>query len=112
MQCRQAAQLFLGRHDFTQFANAGAVGVDPHKTLTRFDVVECGRDQLCFEVEGSGFLHRMVRHMVRSLSGVLNHGDLLHGRCWKPVACSHCDGLDLPWTRGLKVVGGSRWELS
>ena len=66
-QCRQAAQLFLGRHDFTQFANAGAPGVDPHKTLTRFDVVAAGPDQLRFEVEGSGFLHRMVRHMVRAM---------------------------------------------
>ena len=65
MQCRQAAQLFLGRHDFTHFANVFPSEVDPHKTLTRFDLLELGCGQLRFEVEGSGFLYRQVRHMVR-----------------------------------------------
>ena len=68
MQCRQAARLYLGRHDFTHFASVFPSEVDPHKTLTRFDVVELGCGQLRFEVEGSGFLYRQVRHMVRLFS--------------------------------------------
>lgn len=67
MQCRQAAQCFIGSHDFTQFANTYPFGINPQKTLTRFDVIKVGSDLLRLEVEASGFLYKMVRHMVRSI---------------------------------------------
>jgi tRNA pseudouridine38-40 synthase len=54
----------LGCHDFTHFANRCPEDVNPKKTLTRFDVIEIARDKLQLEVEGSGFLYKMVRHMV------------------------------------------------
>ncbi len=65
MQCRQAAKCFLGSHDFTQFASTYPLGMNPRKTLTRFEVVEVRPGFLRLEVQGSGFLYRMVRHMVR-----------------------------------------------
>ncbi|KAK9908235.1 hypothetical protein WJX75_004644 [Coccomyxa subellipsoidea] len=43
---RQAAQIFRGTHDFTQFANTNTAGMNPRKTLTRFEVgaiIEVGR---------------------------------------------------------------------
>ena len=64
VKCRDAAQLFLGRHDFTQFANTFPHEVDPTKTIRRFTVTEMPTALIRLEVEGSGFLFRMVRHMV------------------------------------------------
>jgi len=66
-QRRQAAQCFKGSHDFTQFANTYPFGINPQKTLTRFDVIEVDSHLLQLEVEASGFLYKMVRHMVRSI---------------------------------------------
>ena len=66
MVCRDAAQLFIGRHDFTQFANTFPNEVDPTKVIRRFTVTEMptAPHLIRLEVEGSGFLFRMVRHMV------------------------------------------------
>ncbi len=66
MCCRDAAQLFIGRHDFTQFANTFPHEVDPIKTIRSFNVTEVptASHLIRLEVEGSGFLFRMVRHMV------------------------------------------------
>jgi len=71
------AQDFLGTHDFTQFSNnSGAepwARPDPVKTIHRCDVRRDGDEgELCLEVEGSGFLHRMVRHMAGALLAVAN----------------------------------------
>jgi tRNA pseudouridine38-40 synthase len=67
LQRRQAAQIFRGTHDFTQFANTNTAGMNPRKTLTRFEVLEVRPNLLQLQVEGSGFLYRMVRHMVSHL---------------------------------------------
>ncbi|CAA7017118.1 unnamed protein product [Microthlaspi erraticum] len=65
---REAAQRFVGKHDFSAFANAtredGAP--DPLKTISRFDVTQMG-SLLQLEVEGSGFMYRQVRNMVALL---------------------------------------------
>ncbi|EOA31267.1 hypothetical protein CARUB_v10014440mg [Capsella rubella] len=65
---REAAKLFVGKYDFSAFANATREdGVpDPLKTIYRFDVIQMG-SLLQLEVEGSGFLYRQVRNMVSSL---------------------------------------------
>ena len=49
----------MGRHDFTHFANVTEAHQSPLKTITRFDVLldEHGFE---FQVEGSGFLYKMV----------------------------------------------------
>ncbi|XP_038720370.1 tRNA pseudouridine synthase A 1 isoform X2 [Tripterygium wilfordii] len=65
---REAAKHFIGKHDFSSFANASRNDrvPDPVKTIFRFDVVELGA-LLQLEVEGSGFLYRQVRNMVALL---------------------------------------------
>ncbi|KXZ50137.1 hypothetical protein GPECTOR_17g773 [Gonium pectorale] len=72
---REAAAAMVGTHDFTQFSNIGEEGGRPRKrnpvkTLRRVDVVkleELAPGALRIEVEGNGFLYKMVRH----ISGVL-----------------------------------------
>lgn len=64
----EAANYFIGKHDFSAFANSiRNDGVrDPMKTISRFVVNEMG-PLLQLEVEGSGFLYRQVRNMVALL---------------------------------------------
>ncbi|KAK4353788.1 hypothetical protein RND71_025982 [Anisodus tanguticus] len=65
---REAAAHFVGKHDFSAFANTSRNDrvPNPVKTIFRFDVVEKG-PLLRLEVEGSGFLYRQVRNMVALL---------------------------------------------
>lgn len=62
----EAAQLFIGTHDFTSFANeahTGCAAYDPIRTIKRLDVVlENGGIHLEFEADG--FLYKMVRNIV------------------------------------------------
>lgn len=66
---RQAAPLFIGTHDFINFANEphkGSAAHDSIRTLKRLDIMdEPGGIRL--EFEGDGFLYKMVRN----LTGVL-----------------------------------------
>ena len=50
----------MGRHDFTHFANIGEANYNPLKTITRLDVL-ADEHGYVFQVEGSGFLYKMVR---------------------------------------------------
>jgi tRNA pseudouridine38-40 synthase len=64
---RQAAPLFLGRHDFQSFA--ASTGYDRTTTvrrLTRCDLRRKGA-LLTFIIEGDGFLYRMCRGIVGTL---------------------------------------------
>ncbi|MCB1112826.1 MAG: tRNA pseudouridine(38-40) synthase TruA [Chlamydiales bacterium] len=66
---RQAAQLFLGTHDFTSFANeahAGSAARNPVRTINRLDVVD-EEHGVRLEFEGDGFLYKMVRNIVGTL---------------------------------------------
>ncbi|XP_008681316.1 pseudouridylate synthase isoform X1 [Zea mays] len=65
---QEAANYFVGIHDFTSFANAAHNDGErrPTKKITRFDVTEMGA-VLQLEVEGTGFLYRQVRNMVALL---------------------------------------------
>lgn len=58
---RQAAKLFIGQHDFTHFANVGNPDPSPVKTIRRFEVLPSDTG-FVFQVEGSGFMYKMVRH--------------------------------------------------
>ncbi|CCB85148.1 tRNA pseudouridine synthase A 1 [Parachlamydia acanthamoebae UV-7] len=64
-QLQAAAQLFVGTHDFTSFANE-AHREHPQnavRTIKRVDVIM--EDEGCrLEFEGDGFLYKMVRNMV------------------------------------------------
>ncbi len=66
---RQAAELFVGTHDFTAFAANSKQAVDnPVKTIHRLEVVEHGGG-LYVNVVGNSFLYKMVRSIVGYLVG-------------------------------------------
>ena len=61
-----AAQLLLGRHDFTTFRAAECQAKSPVKTLDRLDVARDG-DEVRIAASARSFLHHQVRSMVGSL---------------------------------------------
>lgn len=66
---QKAAQCFVGKHDFTSFANEadeGSASRDPVRTLYRLDVVPF-EGGVRLEFEGDGFLYKMVRNIVGTL---------------------------------------------
>ena len=62
----EAAQLLLGKHDFTTFRDSLCQAKSPVKTLDRLDVVSAG-EEIDFEVRARSFLHHQVRNMVGTL---------------------------------------------
>jgi tRNA pseudouridine38-40 synthase len=65
----QAANLFVGTHDFTSFANSahhGAAAKNPVRTIRRLDVIRRPHG-LAIHIEGNGFLYKMVRNIVGML---------------------------------------------
>ncbi|MEO6718176.1 MAG: tRNA pseudouridine(38-40) synthase TruA [Novosphingobium sp.] len=63
----RAAQLLVGRHDFTTFRSVHCQAKDPVKTLDRLDVRQAedhGGGLLLIEAEARSFLHHQVRSMV------------------------------------------------
>ncbi len=67
-----AAQIFIGEHDFTAFSathGANAKKVSPIKKLFKLEVVRRGRE-VKVVTEGSGYLYRMVRMLTGALVAV------------------------------------------
>ncbi len=62
----QAAQRFVGTHDFAAFCAAGSSVTDTVRTVTDFQVERDG-DMVTFSVRANGFLYNMVRIMVGTL---------------------------------------------
>lgn len=62
----EAAQVLVGRHDFTSFRALACQAKNPVRTLHYLDIHEHG-EWLALAVGADGFLH----HMVRNLAGVL-----------------------------------------
>ena len=61
-----AAQLLLGRHDFTTFRDSLCQAKSPVKTLDRLDVVHTG-EVIEVTAAARSFLHHQVRNMVGTL---------------------------------------------
>jgi tRNA pseudouridine38-40 synthase len=61
-----AAQVLVGRHDFTTFRAAGCQSRSPVKTLDRLAVTRAG-EEIVIEASARSFLHNQVRSMVGSL---------------------------------------------
>ena len=61
-----AAQMLLGRHDFTSFRAASCQANSPWRTLDRLDVVRDG-DAVVVEAAARSFLHHQVRNLVGTL---------------------------------------------
>ena len=62
-----AAQLLVGRHDFTTFRSAHCQSESPVKTLDRLDVRRDG-DIVLIAASARSFLHHQVRSMVGCLA--------------------------------------------
>jgi tRNA pseudouridine38-40 synthase len=62
----EAAQILVGRHDFTTFRSAHCQSESPVRTLDRLDVRREG-DVILVEAEARSFLHHQVRSMVGCL---------------------------------------------
>lgn len=63
----EAAQAFVGQHDFTSFRAAGCTANHPVRWLEAIAVTARPDDEVWLEVTGNGFL----RHMVRIMAGTL-----------------------------------------
>ncbi len=63
---QQAAQCFVGTHDFHNFTANHLPQTVYVRTITRFDV-SVNDQEMLFSIEGNGFLHHMVRMMVGTL---------------------------------------------
>jgi tRNA pseudouridine38-40 synthase len=76
---RQAAQILVGRHDFTTFRAAGCQAKSPLRTLDRLEVTTAG-GEIRIAASARSFLHNQVRSMVGSLKlvgeGKWSTGDL------------------------------------
>lgn len=64
---QEAAQLLVGRHDFTTFRSAHCQAASPVKTVDVIDVIRVENRISCF-VEARSFLHHQVRSMVGCLA--------------------------------------------
>ncbi len=77
----EAAQLLVGKHDFTTFRAAECQAKSPVKTLDRLDVERSG-DEVRIHASARSFLHHQVRSMVGSLvvvgDGRWSANDLAH----------------------------------
>ena len=65
-EMHEAAQLLVGKHDFTTFRSSRCQAKSPVKTLDKLDVVSRG-EEICFSLSARSFLHHQVRSMVGSL---------------------------------------------
>jgi tRNA pseudouridine38-40 synthase len=80
---REAARL-VGRHDFRGFARAGSVRGKTVRRITAASVVRRGQE-IQIDVEGSGFLHTMVRSIAGTLIDI-GRGRLAAGTMQRLVA--------------------------
>lgn len=69
----QAAQLFVGQHDFSGFMSSGSSVEDCRRTVVNAEVFRYD-NSVIYRVEADGFLYNMVRIMAGSLI------DIAHGR--------------------------------
>ena len=65
----EAAQILVGRHDFSTFRDSECQAESPVRTLERFEVMKDG-DLILMKLSARSFLHRQVRSMVGSLEHV------------------------------------------
>ena len=63
---RRAAEPWVGEHDFTSFASAGCIRETNVRTVHRIEVYRTNQE-ICVDIEGSGFLYKQVRNMVGTL---------------------------------------------
>ena len=72
---RDAAELFLGTHDFAGFMATGSKITDTTRTVTAVSLSRDGDGCLVFAVRADGFLYNMVRIMADIVSRALDTAD-------------------------------------
>lgn len=63
---KEAAQYFVGTHDFKSFCSSGSSSVNTVRTIEKLDI-ERKDDKIIFTIRGDGFLYNMVRIIVGTL---------------------------------------------
>ncbi len=68
----QACKIFIGEHDFCNFAAKDENAKSTIRTVIRLELLETslsefGGDVYCVEIEGNGFLRHMVRYILGAL---------------------------------------------
>lgn len=63
---KEAASYIIGEHNFTAFSSVGSSSKKVVQTIYRLDIVKEGED-IIIDIEGSGFLYKMVRTIVGTL---------------------------------------------
>ncbi len=93
-----AAQAFLGQHDFTTFRAAECQANSPIRSIDRFDVMRHG-EEIAIVVSARSFLHHQVRSMVGALlpvgRGRWGRRDI--ARILAAADRSLCPALAPPW---------------
>jgi tRNA pseudouridine38-40 synthase len=68
---REAAKVFIGRHDFTSFRDSECQAKSPVRTVDRIDIEAhdiLNGQEILFHTHGMSFLHHQVRNMVGTLT--------------------------------------------
>lgn len=110
---RAGAALLQGTHDFTQFSSLDPCGRvrNPVKTIWSFQIDDLDVG-LRFKVHGSGFLYKMVRHMVGALLAVgvgrMSVADIAHklelGSSVPACNKGQCRGYEVAPAKGLMLM--------
>jgi tRNA pseudouridine38-40 synthase len=66
LDMHNAAQVFIGEHDFTTFRNTRCQAKSPVKSIDKFSISRYG-EMIVAEVSAQSFLHNQVRAMVGTL---------------------------------------------
>jgi len=67
---RQAAQLFLGSHDFKAFEGTGSPRDHTVRSVIESSLADAGGGNLTYDIQANGFLRFMVRNIVGTLVAV------------------------------------------
>ena len=89
----EAAQILVGRHDFTTFRSVQCQAQSPVKTLDRLDVRREG-DEVIVEAAARSFLHHQVRSMVGTLA-LVGQGQWREGQVAEALAAKDRAALGL-----------------
>ncbi len=106
---QQAAQAFVGQHDFRSYCPPSAIGGNSIRSVVRCEVFAVpafgGETQLhCVEVCGKGFLKYMVRHMCGTLFA-LSRGEISTAQIVESLAGRSSDKLATKASaKGLSLV--------
>lgn len=115
LEClNKAAQLLLGKHDFTAFRSQGSVDNDPVRTIYRAEWEQVNAKELRFYIAGDGFLYHMVRNLVWSLIQV-GLGKRTQAEFAAELVSPRCTYLNAPAPAGglyLDYVGYRPYDMS